>query len=62
MKLDMLQSLYERTGPFASVYLDTGRAVPQGEQRIELRFKGRAEQLEGLTRRPWKRSETCSPT
>ncbi|WP_141704202.1 baeRF2 domain-containing protein [Planobispora rosea] len=43
----MLQSLYERTGPFASVYLDTGRAVPQGEQRLELRSKAMAERLEG---------------
>ncbi|MBG0832758.1 peptide chain release factor 1 [Planomonospora sp. ID67723] len=46
MRLDALRPLYERAGPFASVYLDTGRAVPQGEQQIELRWKALSERLE----------------
>ncbi|GIH94085.1 Vms1/Ankzf1 family peptidyl-tRNA hydrolase [Planobispora siamensis] len=47
MKLDAFQYLYERQGPFASVYLDTNRAIPQGEQEVELHWKAAAERLEG---------------
>src|SRR5687768_15511516 len=45
MKLDMLRPLYDRGGPFASVYLDTGRAVEQGAQQVELRWKALTERL-----------------
>ncbi|GAA3118398.1 Vms1/Ankzf1 family peptidyl-tRNA hydrolase [Planomonospora alba] len=45
MKLDMLRPLYEREGPYASAYLNTDRAMEQGGDQVELRWKALSEQL-----------------
>ncbi|GAT70919.1 peptide chain release factor 1 [Planomonospora sphaerica] len=47
MKLDMLRSVYDREGPFASAYLDTDRAVEQGGDQVRLRWEALSEQLAG---------------
>ncbi|MEV5408544.1 Vms1/Ankzf1 family peptidyl-tRNA hydrolase [Thermopolyspora sp. NPDC052614] len=51
MRLDFLRPLYERKGPFVSIYLDTGRTTETGATEIELRRRRLSEHLveEGAT-------------
>jgi len=45
MDLSYLRPLYASPGPWASVYLDATRAVPDAPHQIELRWRGLREQL-----------------
>ncbi|MGH3319088.1 MAG: hypothetical protein ACRDN9_02720 [Streptosporangiaceae bacterium] len=39
MNLSFLAPLYDRPGPYASVYLDTSRTVEDASHQMELRWR-----------------------
>ena len=45
MRLSMLRTLYDRPGPWASVYLDTSHDTEDGAKLVELRWRAAAESL-----------------
>ena len=47
MKLAFLQDVYERPGPFATVYLDTSADAEDAAKAVRLRWRSAREQLAG---------------
>lgn len=45
MRLSFLEPLYTESGPFASVYLDTSRDMPQSDRAVALRWRRLREEL-----------------
>ena len=45
MNLSFLRELYQRPGPWASVYLDATHNTADGDQAVGLRWRGLREQL-----------------
>ena len=52
MDLSFLKSLYERPGPYASVYADLSRTTEDASKAAELRWRALREELEGQAAYP----------